>query len=92
MCKLLIFATLLGILMMGLGVFLTTPQRTGEFIIDHELGTAEVYIQDNGIPHILADNRRIGAFALGYVHAKDRIWQIELMRRVAQGRLSEVFG
>jgi penicillin amidase len=30
--------------------------------------------------------------ALGYVHAQDRLWQMELMRRIAPGRLSEIFG
>jgi penicillin amidase len=29
--------------------------------------------------------------ALGYVHAQDRLWQMELMRRIAPGRLSEIF-
>jgi penicillin amidase len=50
------------------------------------------YFEDNGVPHIKADNKEIGSFALGYLHGVDRIWQMDYMRRLAQGRLSEIFG
>ena len=36
--------------------------------------------------------RRISTAALGFVHAQDRLWQMELLRRTGQGRLSEIFG
>ena len=52
----------------------------------------EVYFDDFGIPHIYAENQRNAMIALGYVHAQDRLWQMELMRRIAPGRLSEIFG
>ena len=45
-----------------------------------------------GIPHIYATSEADAFRALGYVHAQDRLWQMELLRRVAPGRLSEVFG
>ena len=45
-----------------------------------------------GIPHIFASNDTDLFTALGYVHAQDRLWQMELNRRVAHGRLSEVLG
>ena len=63
-----------------------------EFKLDSEYGTAQVYYEDNGIPHIYAENRLISSYALGYVHSVDRLWQIESMRRISQGTLSEVFG
>jgi penicillin amidase len=45
------------------------------------------------IPHIRALHADNDAFfALGYVHAQDRFWQMEFQRRVASGRLSEIFG
>ena len=51
-----------------------------------------VYFDAYGIPHIYGETE-IDAFkALGYVHAQDRLWQMELLRRVAKGRLSQVFG
>jgi penicillin amidase len=51
-----------------------------------------VYFDAYGIPHIYAENEADAFRALGYVHAQDRLWQMELLRRVAGGGLSEVFG
>ena len=45
-----------------------------------------------GIPHIFARSEPDALRALGYVHAQDRLWQMELLRRVGRGGLSEVFG
>jgi penicillin amidase len=45
-----------------------------------------------GVPHITAANERDAAFALGFVHAQDRLFQMDLMRRLGAGRLSEVLG
>jgi len=53
---------------------------------------ATVYFDDYGIPHIYAENEIDAITSLGYVHAQDRLWQMELMRRIAPGRLSEIFG
>ena len=51
-----------------------------------------VYFDSYGIPHIYGETEADAFRALGYVHAQDRLWQMELLRRVAKGRLSEVFG
>ena len=45
-----------------------------------------------GIPHIFAQNEMDLFFAWGYVHAQDRMWQMDFHRRVGFGRLSEIFG
>ena len=45
-----------------------------------------------GIPHIIAASEHDAAFGLGYAHAQDRLWQMEMNRRIAAGRLSEVLG
>lgn len=52
----------------------------------------EVYFDKWGIPHIYAQNRHDAYLALGYVHAQERLFQMEMMRRVASGRLAEVLG
>jgi len=44
------------------------------------------------VPHINAQNQKDAYLALGYVHAQDRLWQMELVRRIAAGRLSEILG
>ncbi len=50
-------------------------------------------VRDNAnVPHIFAEADEDAFFALGYVHAQDRLWQMVTLRRTAQGRLSELFG
>ena len=46
----------------------------------------------DAIPHIFATNKLDGFYGLGYVHAQDRLWQMEFQRRIGFGRLSEVLG
>lgn len=46
----------------------------------------------NGAVHIRAANDRDAYFAVGYAHAQDRLWQLEVQRRMVRGQLSEVFG
>ncbi len=46
----------------------------------------------HGVPHIFAQNQRDLAFAFGYAQAQDRLWQLDLLRRLGQGRLAETFG
>jgi len=52
----------------------------------------KVYFDHYGIPHIYALNEKDAYFTLGYVHAQERLFQMELLRRVGAGRLSEVLG
>lgn len=50
-------------------------------------------VRDNAnVPHILGQSDHDSFFGLGYVHAQDRLWQMLILRRTAQGRLSELFG
>lgn len=46
----------------------------------------------HGVPRLVAVTDTDAFFAVGYVHAQDRLWQLEIQRRTVQGRLSEVFG
>jgi penicillin amidase len=55
-------------------------------------GPVEVWRDSLGVPHVWARGAEDLLFAQGYVHAQDRLWQLELFRRVAEGRLSEVMG
>jgi penicillin amidase len=61
----------------------------------HAAGVAqpiEILRDHQGIPHIFASDEADAYFGLGYAHAQDRLWQMELNRRLASGRLAEVFG
>jgi penicillin amidase len=55
---------------------------------------ADVTIErdSNGVPHIKAATRADVAAGLGFVHAQERLWQMEVSRMAGQGRLSEMFG
>jgi penicillin amidase len=52
----------------------------------------EILFDRWGVPHIYAANEHDAAFAQGYVHARDRLWQMELNRRLAKGELAEILG
>ena len=54
--------------------------------------SVEIVRDPEGVPHIRAGSEADALFALGYVHAQDRLWQMEFQRRIASGRLSEVLG
>ena len=50
-------------------------------------------VRDNAnVPHIFGENDADVYFALGFAHAQDRLWQMTMLRRTAQGRLSELYG
>ncbi|QXP62968.1 penicillin acylase family protein [Polaribacter sp. HaHaR_3_91] len=68
------------------------PKYSGELELKNISKEVTVYFDDIGVPHINAQNQEDAYVALGYVHAQERLWQMELMRRIASGRLSEIFG
>jgi len=68
------------------------PKYDGELSLANIAEDVTVYFDVNGVPHINALNQKDAYTALGYVHAQDRLWQMELIRRIAPGRLSEIFG
>nr|WP_264739526.1 penicillin acylase family protein [Cytobacillus firmus] len=68
------------------------PKTEGEIKIGSISAEVRVNRDDNGIPHILADNERDLFIAQGYVQAQDRLFQMDLSRRQASGRLSEGVG
>lgn len=68
------------------------PQLDGRLRAAGLQAPAEVVRDRWGVPHIYARSDADAYFALGYAHAQDRLFQMELSRRVAQGRLSELLG
>ncbi len=52
----------------------------------------QIQFDENDIPHIKAKTQRDAFYALGFVHATERSWQLEISRRLASGRLSEILG
>src|SRR6187551_945639 len=68
------------------------PQYRGKLDVKGLKSPVEIYYDTYGIPHIYASNEDDLYLALGYAHAQDRLFQMELLRRVSAGRLSEIFG
>ena len=68
------------------------PVTNGEVNIGSITSPVQVTRDDVGVPHILAKNERDLYIAQGYVQAQDRLFQMDLSRRQASGRLSEVIG
>jgi penicillin G amidase len=65
---------------------------SGQLAIAGLSAPVEVVRDKEGVPHIFAKTTDDLYMALGFVHAQDRLWQMELQRRTGQGRLSEIFG
>ena len=68
------------------------PKTEGTVVLSGLDGQIEIVRDTDGVPHIFASTDADAYFALGYVHAQDRLWQLEMNRRIGSGRLSEVLG
>ena len=68
------------------------PPLDGEIKVTGITGAIDVIRDRWGIPHISAHDPLDAFFAQGFCHAQDRLWQMELTRRLGNGRLAEVFG
>src|SRR5262245_14519310 len=70
----------------------TVPAAAGNLAFDGLSAPVAITRDREYVPHIFASSRHDLLFALGFAHAQDRLWQMELSRRSGQGRLSEIFG
>ncbi|CAG0930326.1 penicillin amidase [Thermoflexales bacterium] len=90
-----VFQNALGSVLRGGLTFLSKrrlPQIEGTLRVPGLTASVEIIRDRWGIPHLYAANAHDLFFAQGFVHAQDRLWQMELNRRTATGRLSEIFG
>lgn len=85
---------LLFALALTIGLFFGSkqPKRKGELIITGLHQDVEVIFDKWAVPHIHAQNESDAYFSLGYLHAQDRLFQMEMLRRLAKGELAEIFG
>lgn len=98
------FRVLIGIVLSAVVVFVgavlfgyilverTVPPSSGELVNSVVGEDVEIYTDLKGIVYISSNSEDDALRALGFQHAKDRLFQMEVMRRVASGRLSEVVG
>src|SRR3954464_380033 len=68
------------------------PATRGDIALQGPASKIEVLRDAHGVPHIYAASTADAHFALGFVHAQDRLWQMEIGRRIGAGRLAEVLG
>jgi penicillin amidase len=68
------------------------PPLDGEYGISGLQAPVEVVLDRHGVPHVYASAPDDAWFVAGVLHARDRLWQMEVYRRAAYGRLSEMFG
>ena len=93
--KIVIIVLVLLVLMVTVGwlyLLASLPKTIGTVSVAGLDGQVEIVRDKNGVPHIFASTDNDAFFALGYVHAQDRLWQMELQRRIGAGRLSEIMG
>ncbi len=89
-----ILAVLIGLAVLGLYFFLSRslPDYNERFTLSGVTAPVEVVRNTHNVPHIFGESDPDVFFALGFAHAQDRLWQMQMLRRTAQGRLSEMFG
>jgi penicillin amidase len=68
------------------------PDYNATWAVSGISAPVEIVRNNSDVPHIFAANDNDAYYALGFAHAQDRLWQMTLLRRTAQGRLSEIFG
>ena len=89
-----IFLSALILIAAGGFVYLrqSLPAWEGEIALPGLAAPVEILRDRFGIPHIFAQSEADAHFALGFVHAQDRLWQMEMNRRIGAGRLAEALG
>lgn len=73
-------------------VWRTFPQESGTVRVAGHAAPIAIETDVHGVPTIRAQSIPDAMFGLGYVHARDRLWQMEFQRRVGAGRLAEILG
>lgn len=68
------------------------PSYEGEIALSGLREEVEINFDDFGVPHLYAQNPEDAYFSLGYLHANERLFQLELLRRAGEGSLSELLG
>ncbi|WP_298357833.1 penicillin acylase family protein [uncultured Litoreibacter sp.] len=68
------------------------PDYGASFEVPGISAPVEIVRNNSGVPHIFGQTDEDVFYGLGFAHAQDRLWQMTMLRRTAQGRLSELFG
>ena len=88
----LIALTLVALVILYYFLSRSLPDYSEGFTIEGISAPVEIVRNNDNVPHIFGATDEDVFFALGFAHAQDRLWQMTMLRRTVQGRLSEVFG
>jgi len=89
-----VFTILLLVISVG-SIFMlkdSLPDYDGQVFLKNVIDEIEIYRDDYAVSYINAKSEFDAYFALGYVHAQERLFQMDLSRRAGEGRLSEILG
>lgn len=92
-----IFATVIVFLLIAAiigykSLISSVPELNGDFSSTKISDEVTIYFDSLAVPHIEAKTETDAAFALGFLHARERMFQMDLARRAGSGKLSEIFG
>ena len=83
-------------LLLGVSLYIFIQKSATDYNFEISSSDVEndvrIVFDDMAVPHIYAETETDAMFALGYVHASERLWQMDLLRRAGGGELSELFG
>ncbi len=90
----LIFFAIIGIIVISVNLWMSSkvPKSKGSLVLEGLKEEVEVHKDEFGVPHIFAKNDDDLYFAFGYIHASERLFQMEILKRVIGGRLAELLG
>ena len=93
--RLAVTLVVLSVLTIGMVYLLASPSLpdyTDDLTVQGLTAPVEIVRDNANVPHIFGETDADVFFGLGFAHAQDRMWQMTMLRRTAQGRLSELFG
>ncbi len=90
----------IGTVLLGLGVVVvlywffarSLPDYDARYASANVSAPVEIVRDNANVPHVFGETDEDVYFGLGFAHAQDRLWQMTMLRRTVQGRLSEIFG
>ncbi|WBU54536.1 penicillin acylase family protein [Paracoccus sp. SCSIO 75233] len=88
----LIIGLLLAAILIWYFAIRSLPEYDADYRVEGIGAEVEIVRSTQAVPHIFAQNDRDSFFALGLAHAQDRLFQMTVLRRAAQGKLSEIYG
>ncbi|MFW9605683.1 MAG: penicillin acylase family protein, partial [Pseudomonas sp.] len=91
---LLALVSVLALAVLGAGAWLahSLPQRDGQLPLHGLSAPVSVRFDAQGVPHIQAQQEADAYRALGFLHAQERLFQMEILRRLSRGELAEMLG